>query len=66
SIIEAEIEDYVQYPGSDCRNGALIRYNDGHKVMDMLCSHHSMIIVGNVKPELMQLARIFDFEVVTA
>ena len=26
SIIEAEIEDYVQYPGSDCRNGALIRY----------------------------------------
>ncbi len=33
-IIEAEIEDYVQYPGSDCRNGALIRYNDGHKVME--------------------------------
>ena len=56
SIIEAEIEDYVQYPGSDCRNGALIRYKDGHAVMEELCSHHSLIISGKVKPQLMQLA----------
>lgn len=62
SIIEAEIESYVQYPGSDCRNGALIRYNDGHKVMEMLCSHHSLIIVGNQKPALLQLAKVFGFE----
>lgn len=61
SIIEAEIEDYVQYPGSDCRNGALIGYKDGHAVMEELCSHHSLIITGNVKPQLLQLAKIFDF-----
>ncbi len=64
SIIEAEIEDYVQYPGSDCRNGALIRYKDGHKVMDALCSHHSLIISGDVKPQLMQLAKVFGFSVI--
>lgn len=64
SIIEAEIEDYVQYPGSDCRNGALIRYKNGHKVMDNLCSHHSLIIAGNVKPQLMQLAKVFGFNIV--
>lgn len=64
SIIEAEIEDYVQYPGSDCRNGALIRYKDGHKVMDALCSHHSLIISGDVKPQLMQLAKVFGFNVI--
>jgi len=64
SIIEAEIEDYVQYPGSDCRNGALIRYKDGHKVMDNLCSHHSLIIAGNVKPQLIQLAKVFGFNTV--
>lgn len=64
SIIEAEIEGYVQYPGSDCRNGALIRYRDGHKVMDALCSHHSLIIAGNVKPQLLQLAKVFGFETV--
>lgn len=63
SVIEAEIEDYVQYPGSDCRNGALIRYKDGHKVMDELCSHHSLIITGDVRPQLRQLARVFGFDV---
>lgn len=62
SIIQAEIEDYVQYPGSDCRNGALIKYKDGHAVMDALCSHHSLIISGDVKPQLLQVAKIFGFE----
>lgn len=62
SIIEAEIEDYVQYEGSDCRNGALIRYKDGHAVMDNLCSHHSLIISGKVKPQLVQMAKVFGFE----
>jgi len=64
SLIRAEIEDYVQYPGSDCRNGALIRYADGHKVMDNLCSHHSLIIAGDAIPQLRQVAKIFGFEVV--
>ena len=64
SIIKAEIEDYVQYPGSDCRNGALIRYKDGHKVMDALCSHHSLIISGDVVPQLIQLARVFGWQTV--
>ena len=62
TIIEAEIEAYVQYPGSDCRNGALIRYRDGHKVMEALSSHHALIITGNVKPQLLQLAKVFGWE----
>lgn len=63
SVIQAEIEDYVQYPGSDTLNGALIRYKDGHKVMDNLCSHHSMIIVGDARPQLRQVARVFGWDV---
>lgn len=63
SVIRAEIEDYVQYPGSDCRNGALIRYADGHAVMDALCSHHSLIIAGDVAPVLQQIAKVFGWEV---
>jgi hypothetical protein len=65
SIIDAEIEDYVQYPGSDCRNGTLLRYNDGEKVMDELCSHHALIITGEQKARLLQLARVFGWEAVT-
>lgn len=63
SLIKAELEEYVQYPGSDCRNGALIRYRDGHKVMDNLCSHHSLIISGDVIPQLNQLAKVFGWQV---
>ena len=61
-IIEAEIEDYVQYPGSDCRNGALIRYKDGHKVMESLSSHHAIVMSGNWKVELLQMAKVFGLE----
>ncbi|MDR1291987.1 MAG: hypothetical protein LBJ91_01120 [Clostridiales Family XIII bacterium] len=65
SVIEAEIERYVQYPGSDCRNGALIRWKDGHRIMEHLCSHHSLIIAGSQKPALLQIAKTFGFELVS-
>ena len=64
SIIEAELEGYAQYPGSDCRNGAIIRYRDGYEVMDNLCSHHSLIIEGAVKPQMLQVARVFNLKAI--
>ncbi|MDR1047972.1 MAG: hypothetical protein LBL64_09360 [Treponema sp.] len=64
TIIEAEIEDYVQYPGSDTRNGALLRYRNrsGHKVMEGLSSHHAIIIQGDITHELLQLAKVYGFQ----
>ncbi len=62
TIIEAEIEDYVQYPGSDCRNGALLRYKDGHKVMESLSSHHAIVLAGDWKVQLLQMAKVFGLE----
>lgn len=64
TIIEAEIEDYVQYPGSDCRNGALLRYRNrnGHKVMESLSSHHAIIMQGDLTPYVLQLAKVYGFE----
>lgn len=61
SVIRAEIEGYVQYAGSDCRNGALIHYHDGERVMEELCSHHSMILTGDQKAKLQQIAKVFEF-----
>lgn len=65
TIVEAELEGYVQYPGSDCRNGALLRYRNGsgHQVMESLSSHHAIIIVGDVTPQLRQMAKVYGFEV---
>jgi len=65
SVIEAEITDYVKYPGSDCRNGALIRWKNGHDIMEHLCSHHSLIVLGNQKPALTAVAKTFGFELVS-
>jgi L-fucose isomerase-like protein len=65
TLIECEIADYVQYPGTDCVNGALLRYknNNGHEIMDSLSSHHALLIQGDHIPTLLQAAKIFGFEV---
>lgn len=62
-IIEARIDGYEKYPGSDCRNGALIHFsnNNGHQIMQTLCSHHALIIQGRCTHELLQLAQVFGF-----
>lgn len=64
TVIEAEIEDYVQYPGSDCRNGALIRFRNrnGHKIMESFSSHHAILIRGDVTYLLLQMARVYGIE----
>lgn len=61
TVIEAEIEDYVQYPGSDCLNGILLKYKNGngHRVMESLSSHHAVIILGNVTVKIGQIAGIY-------
>ncbi|MDD4849143.1 MAG: hypothetical protein PHO10_00425 [Gemmiger sp.] len=63
TIIQAEIEGYEQYPGSDCRNGALLRYqnNSGHQVMESLSSHHAILIAGDATAPLLQMAKIYGF-----
>jgi hypothetical protein len=30
--------------------------------MDALCSHHALIVQGNQKPALLQMAKVFGFE----
>ncbi len=54
------LEGYEQYPGSDCRNGAIIRVENGHKLMDKLYSHHCCILTGEKSVELEMMSRVFD------
>ena len=65
TVIEGQLEKYVGYPGSDCRNGALIHYknNSGHKVMESLSSHHAIVIQGDVAPLICQIGRVYGMEV---
>ena len=63
--IEADLEQYVQYPGSDCRNGALVRVPDGYKMMELFDSHHNCFIVGRQKEKLKILSKVFKLNLKT-
>ena len=62
-VIQGELEKYAQYPGSHCRNGAVIRVRDGHRLMESFYSHHNLLITGHRRVELKFMARALGLEV---
>jgi hypothetical protein len=60
--VKGYLEGYAQYPGSDCRNAAIIKIKDGHKMMDSFYSHHYCLVTGYWEKEMRNLARVFDLE----
>jgi hypothetical protein len=62
-VIKGEMEGYVQYPGSDCRNGALLRVTDGARLMKSFFSHHYCLITGRRAVEIENVARVMDLGV---
>lgn len=61
-VVEGELTGYAGYPGSDCRNGAVIRVPDGHAVMEGLPSHHSLLTTGHNLPGLRLVSQVFGLE----
>ncbi len=62
-VIQGNLTGYVQYPGTDCRNGALIRVKNGYSLMDRFYSHHNLIITGHRSVEIRLMARVLGLEV---
>lgn len=60
-VAKGTLEKYVQFPGSDCRNGAVIRISNGHKLMNSFYSHHVILVPGHWDKEFTNLAKVFDF-----
>lgn len=63
SVAEGKIEGYAQYPGSDCRNGGVIRVKNGPAFVQALASHHYLITTGHNESDIEMLGKIFDFTV---
>ncbi len=63
SVLEGELEGYAQYPGSDCINGAVLKVNDGHKLMRTLSSHHYLLTTGHNLADIYQIAGLFGLGV---
>lgn len=60
--IEGILEGYVQYPDSDCRNGAVLKVPDGDRLMNRLYSHHYCLMTGHRSIEIGMLAKVFGFD----
>ena len=63
SVVEGELTGYAGFPGSDCRNGAVIRVPDGHALMNQLPSHHSILSTGHDLPGLKLMGQVLGLEV---
>jgi len=61
-VAPGELTGYAGYPGSDCRNGAVIKVRDGHALMERLPSHHSILVAGHHNAGLKLVARAFDLK----
>ncbi len=62
-VMEAENKGYVQYAGTDFRNGAVIKVKDGHRMMRNVYSHHQLLIEGHVERDLLTIADVFGLEI---
>lgn len=63
AVIEGCLESYVQYPDSDCLNGAVIRVPDGRKLMESLASHHYILLTGHHLENIVLISKVFDLEI---
>jgi hypothetical protein len=62
SVVEGALTGYVQFPGSDCLNGAILKVSNGHRLMGQLSSHHYIISVGRNLVNLKNVAALFGLE----
>ena len=62
-VIEGSVKGYVQYPGSDCRNGMIIKVKNGHQVMKKVSSHHQIFVPGHRLPEIEFIGKIMGLEI---
>jgi len=63
TVVEGNLEGYVQYPGSDCLNGGVIRVPDGHRLINGLASHHYILMTGHHLADIRMLSQAFDLQI---
>jgi hypothetical protein len=63
TVVEGTLEDYVQYPGSDCRNGGVIKVSDGPQLVNSISSHHYLLMTGHHGIDINILGKVFDLNI---
>jgi len=63
SVVEGRLEEYAVFPGSDCRNGGVIRVRDGHALMANLASHHYVLLAGHEGQRIRFISQVLGLAV---
>ncbi|HLE14137.1 MAG TPA: hypothetical protein VI776_05275 [Anaerolineales bacterium] len=63
TVAEGSLEGYVQYAGSDCRNGAVLRVADGKRLLESIASHHYLLMTGHQREDIELVGKAFDLQV---
>jgi hypothetical protein len=56
---EGRLKGYVQYPGTDTRNGGIVEIADGHRFMKNVYSHHLCYLEGHRENQIDTIASVF-------
>ena len=59
TVAEAKLEGYAQFPNSDCRNGGIVRVEDGHRLLNHISSHHYLVMTGRHYNSIKAFSNIF-------
>jgi hypothetical protein len=59
SVAEATLEGYAQFANSDCRNGGIVRVEDGRRLLERISSHHYLVITGHHYHNISTFSGIF-------
>ena len=62
-VAEGNLIKYIQYPGSDCGNSAIVKISDGDMLMNKVYSHHNCLITGHKLTEISYLAKVLDIAI---
>jgi hypothetical protein len=60
---QAELVEYVRYEDSDCLNGGVLRVRDGHRFVENLPSHHTILASGDLERRVDVVAGILGLDV---
>lgn len=59
----ATLENYHQFPNSDCLNGGILKVKNGPKYVESIPSHHAVLAVGDLRRRISIVSQILGIEV---
>jgi len=63
AVAPSVLTSYMQYKDSDCRNGAILRVQDGYRFVERLPSHHVILATGDLSRRIDVMSSVLELTV---